>query len=1098
AQLQQLGRQHGATMFMTLVAAFKVLMHRYSGQEDICVGTPIANRTSREVEDLVGFFVNTLALRSEVNSELSFEELLKQVKSTTLEAYEHQDVPFEKVVDVVLKERDMSRNPLFQVMFILQNTPDVPELKLGDVQLSSEGFKHSSSKFDLTFALVENEAGINGSVEYCTDLFTEETIIRMTGHFEELLKAIVKSPKQTVELLGMLKPEETQQLATFNETKVAYPTATTIANLFEEQAIKTPDQIAVVFEKDKLTYQQLNERSNQLAHYLRSKGIREETLVPICVERSIEMVVGVLGILKAGAVYVPIDPEYPAARISYMLQDMGAALVISSSKSKEKLGVHDKVQIVEIDSDWKSIASQPTENINPTITTNRLAYILYTSGSTGMPKGVKMPESNLVNLLRWQEKQFENHNRQVLQFASLNFDVSFQEIFSTLCFGSALHLISEDRRKDMAEIVKDIDDKGLTHLFVPYIVLKSIAEYVAPLDRNALHLQEIIVAGEQLKLTEDIGIFLEKNNIKLINQYGPTEAHVVSSYNVTDNHLTTPLPPIGKPIDSVQLYILNPAKSLCAVGIPGELYIAGAQVAQGYLNRPELTAEKFLPNIFDTNAGSMMYKTGDLARWLPDGNIEYLGRIDEQVKIRGYRIELGEIESVLQQSELVKQAVVLAREDNSGSKRLVAYVVAETAFDKESIISHLKSRLPEYMVPALWVELESLPLTPNGKINKKALPDPDASDLQSNEYVSPRNDTEQKLANIWQELLGVERVGIHDNFFELGGHSLMAMRVISSVRRDMETEVAIKDLFIHPTIAALSTYLATSSKTLLLPPIAVQQRPEHIPLSFSQERLLFIDQLEGSTQYHIPAVLRLKGKLDTRALIHALQTVVQRHEVLRTTIKEQEGQGYQYVMDGSDWELNIIEDIEYAGDAALLKSYILQLIKLPFDLSKDHKLRASLVRLGEEEHVLVVTMHHIASDGWSLSIIVKELVELYSAHVENRPAVLPNLTVQYADYAIWQRLYLQGEVLNKKLDYWKKKLEGTAPLQLPTDKPRPAVQSTKGAARGFRIDKELSAQLQQLGRQHGATMFMTLVAAFKVLMHRYSGQEDICVGTPIA
>ncbi|MEO7532772.1 MAG: amino acid adenylation domain-containing protein, partial [Ferruginibacter sp.] len=807
AQLQQLGRQHGATMFMTLVAAFKVLMHRYSGQEDICVGTPIANRTSREVEDLIGFFVNTLALRSDVNSELSFKELLQQVKTTTLEAYEHQDVPFEKVVDVVLKERDMSRNPLFQVMFILQNTPDVPELKLGDVQLSSEGFKHSSSKFDLTFALVENEAGINGSVEYCTDLFDETTIIRMTGHFEELLKAIVKAPQQTVELLGMLKPEETQLLTTFNETKVVYPTATTIAHLFEEQVIKTPDQIAVVFEKDKLTYQQLNERSNQLAHYLRSKGIQEETLVPICVERSIEMIVGVLAILKAGAVYVPIDPEYPAARISYMLQDMGAALVISSSKSKEKLGTHDKVEVVEIDSDWNRIASQPTKNINTTTTPNRLAYILYTSGSTGIPKGVKMPESNLVNLLRWQEKQFENYDRKVLQFASLNFDVSFQEIFSTLCFGSALHLVSEDRRKDMAEIVKDIDEQGLTHLFVPYIVLKSLAEYVAPLDRNALYLEEIIVAGEQLKLTEDIGIFLEKNNIKLINQYGPTEAHVVSSYNVTDNYLTTPLPPIGKPIDNVQLYILNPGKDLCAVSIPGELYIAGAQVAQGYLDRPELTAEKFIPNIFDTEGESLMYKTGDLARWLPDGNIEYLGRIDEQVKIRGYRIELGEIESVLQQSELVKQAVVLAKEDNSGSKRLVAYVVPEAAFDKESMITHLRSRLPEYMVPALWVELESLPLSPNGKIDRKALPNPDLNLASGRGYVAPRNEMEQKLANIWQELLGVEKVGVHDNFFHLGGHSLLAMKMVAHMKKTLLISIPIQVLFQFTTINDLSNYL---------------------------------------------------------------------------------------------------------------------------------------------------------------------------------------------------------------------------------------------------------------------------------------------------
>ncbi|MEO7533278.1 MAG: amino acid adenylation domain-containing protein, partial [Ferruginibacter sp.] len=1095
--IQNFAQKNRLTVNTLMQGVWALLLHRYTASNDIVYGIIVSGRPDDlpGVERRVGLYINTSPLHSKAAEDQHITGWLQALQAAQVEARQYQHSPLSEVQ----KWSDVPGD-LFDSLLVFENYPVSKVIGERQWSLRVENVEmHEQTNYPLTI-LVSNNEQIKVQFNYNSALLKEVYVKEIKDHFKHVLLQIVDAEKTTINEIQLLKPAEINQLLTgFNDTKAEHPSATTIANLFEEQAIKSPDQLAVVFEKEQLDYKELNERSNQLAHYLRSKGIREETLVPICVERSIEMIVGVLGILKAGAVYVPIDPEYPAARISYMLQDMGAALVISSSKSKEKLGAHDKVQIVEIDSDWNSIASQPTENIKTTTTPNRLTYILYTSGSTGIPKGVKMPESNLVNLLRWQEKQFENHERHVLQFASLNFDVSFQEIFSTLCFGSSLHLISEDRRKDMAEIVKDIDEQGLTHLFVPYIVLKSLADYVASLDRNALHLQEIIVAGEQLKLTEDIGIFLEKNGIKLINQYGPTEAHVVSSYTVTDNYLTTPLPPIGKPIDNVQLYILNPKKDLCAVGIPGELYIAGAQVAQGYLNRPELTAEKFIPNIFDTESGSMMYKTGDLARWLPDGNIEYLGRIDEQVKIRGYRIELGEIESVLQQSELVKQAVVLAREDNSGSKRLVAYVVPEKAFDKEAMITHLRSRLPEYMVPALWVELESLPLTPNGKINKKALPDPDASDLQSHEYVTPRNETEQQLANVWQELLGVERVGIHDNFFELGGHSLLAMRVVSAIRRSLKSELAIKDLFENPTIAGLSSLLQSTTSNESLSVIEVQQRPEHIPLSFSQERLWFIDQLEGSLQYHIPAVLRLKGKLEPSALVYALQNIVQRHEVLRTVIKEVDGEGHQYITGDIDPQLINIDGAKYKNDPEGLQDFIKQFIRKPFDLSKDHMLRVGLINLDEEEeNILVVAMHHIASDGWSISIIVKELVELYSAYTQGRHHNLSPLPIQYADYAIWQRNYLKGEILDKKIAYWKEKLDAVTPLQLPLDYERPVVQSVKGAAAGFTIDKSLTGSLQQLSQQQGVTLFMTLLAAFKTLLHRHSGQQDIVVGTPIA
>ncbi|WP_147206425.1 non-ribosomal peptide synthetase, partial [Segetibacter aerophilus] len=541
-----------------------------------------------------------------------------------------------------------------------------------------------------------------------------------------------------------------------------------LVDLFEEQVIKSPGSTSVVYNGSEVSYQELNERSNRLAHYLQDKGVRQGMLVPICIERSIEMVVGVLGILKAGATYVPVDPEYPSDRISYMLQDSGANLVISSRKSRSKVVDAGKIEIVEMDGDRAVISTYPSDKPAITASRDNLAYVIYTSGSTGKPKGVRMGESGMVNLLSWQQKQFENKHRRVLQFASLTFDVSFQEIFSTLCFGSSLYLISEERRKDMSAMLSDIKTYGITHLFVPYIVLKSLVEYVQTLagSGDIVLPEEIIVAGEQLKLTDDIRELIQQKGVKLINQYGPTEAHVVSSYNI-DAATSPALPPIGKPIDNTQLYIVNAAGELSPVGVPGELYIGGVQVAQGYLNKPELTAEKFIADRFSNKEGARLYKTGDLARWLPDGNIEYMGRIDDQVKVRGYRIELGEIESILQQSGLVSKGVVLAREDSNGHKRLVGYVVSsETKFDKQAMMTYLHKHLPEYMVPALWVELESMPVTPNGKVDKRALPEPDASELSGKEYVAPQTETEKKLATIWQQLLGVEKVGIHDNFFE--------------------------------------------------------------------------------------------------------------------------------------------------------------------------------------------------------------------------------------------------------------------------------------------------------------------------------------------
>lgn len=1095
-RIAAVAQQQGATLFMTLLAAFKTLLFRCSGQQDICVGTPITGRQQFELEALIGFFVNTLALRTCVKGGYSFTELLDQVKQTTIEAYEHQEAPFEKVAEVVVRDMDMSRSPLFQVMFVVHNNPEVQEIKLPDLDLSKEKWENKTSKFDITFFIRETPAGLQGSVEYNTALYKEQTIRKMVAHFQTLLEAVTENPAEKIDLLPILTLQEKHELLiTFNNTAAKYPVQQSITGLFEEQVSKTPDAKAIVFEGKSITYDELNKRSNTLAHYLRSKGVKPDTLVPVCIERSMEMVIGVIAVLKAGGAYVPVDPDYPVERIVYIMEDVKAALIVTTKADRKHFPAADGLVVVEVDGDWPGTKTHPSTNPEKVYQPHHLTYLLYTSGSTGTPKGVQMPGAALVNLICWQEKQFAAGNRRVLQFASLNFDASFHEIFSTLCSGSTLFLISAERRKDVAELLKDLLSYQITHLFVPYVVLKNLAENIASLPHAALWLDEVMVAGEQLKLTDDISSLLGKHIGRIVNQYGPTEAHVVSSYTIGNGGPMPALPPIGKPIDNTQLYILSPARQLVPVGVTGELYIGGVQVAHGYLHKPQQTAEKFIRDFISNRDNARLYKTGDLARWLPDGNIEYLGRTDDQVKIRGFRIELGEIETILQQCDLVEQAVVVAKEDIHAGKRLIAYIVPKGVFDKEKITDFLKSKLPAYMVPALWVELERLPLTANGKVDKKMLPDPVAG-APGDGYIPPGNKTEEALVEIWQDLLGAGRISAHDHFFELGGHSLLAVRVVSAVRSRLKKDVPLKDLFLYPTLSAFATHLISQDEKSVPLIVAAEPRPEYIPLSFGQERLWFIDKLEGSIQYHLPSILKLQGKLNTDILDRCFRYLIDRHEILRTIIVEEQGKPHQVIRKSEHWTLHVAE-WDASGSDPDLEYHIRQLIEQPFDLSRHFMLRVHLIRLGEQEHILVIILHHIAADGWSRSIFVQELVELYTAWTENRPLELAPLPVQYADYALWQRNHLEA-VLKEKLAYWIHKLEAVPALQFPTDHPRPEIQSNKGAIIVFTLDQELTGQLKALSRQEGTTLFMTLLAAFKVLLYRYSAQADICVGTSAA
>jgi len=1090
-RVQALGHTHGATLYMTLLAAFKVLLYRYSGQEDICVGTSVANRPQRELEELIGFFVNTLALRDQVRGEMSFTALLDEVKATTLGAYGHQEVPFEKVVDAVVKERQAGISPLFQVMLVLDNTPEVPELKLGELSLGTEGQEQTTTKFDLTLFIRETKEGFQGAIQYNTDLYREERIQRMASHFCELLQSVAEAPQAAVGKLEIFSKQERNELQQFGISESPYPKEATIADLFEAEAAKHPDREAVVFSGETVSYKELNERANRLAHELQRLGVKQDMLVPLYTARGIEMLTGILGILKAGGAYVPIDTDFPEERISYMLEDTGAQVAVSSGEYTGRLqklsGGY--IAVAATDSPDKTAATtNPIRNLKP----EHLAYVIYTSGSTGKPKGVEVSHGNLVDYVYGLEARTGiSACKSYALVSTIATDLGNTVLYSSLLLGGTLHVFTRETVSHIEELHAYFEANRIDCLKIVPSHWKALSpEDSAPLLPGRM----LIFGGEALPYESVARIRNYSMECRIFNHYGPTETTVGKLvYEITGDHEGNIIP-IGKPFSNTKAYILTKELSPCPIGVPGQLYIAGQGVARGYLNRPELTAEKF---ISDPNGkeGAKMYGTGDRAAYQGDGNIVFMGRTDDQVKIRGYRVEPGEVGRLLEQSGHISQAVVISREDKQGNSQLVGYIVPQGAYDKQAIQTYLKEQLPDYMIPSHLVELTSLPLTANGKIDRRALPDPEGTE-QAGEHIAPQNETEAKLAGIWQEVLEVDEVSVNDDFFELGGHSLLAVRLISMIRKTLGVELPISDVFDYPTVAKLAARIIKEPEGELLPAVTATERPDRIPLSFSQERLWFIDKLEGSVQYHTPAVLRLKGELNKEALEQTLRSVIDRHEVLRTVIKEHEGRGYQQIMSPANWTLGITDGV--AGGETGLSKCIAGLINKPFGLSEDYMLRADLIRLSPEDHILVVTMHHIASDGWSRSILVREVAALYKGYAGNKEPKLPALNIQYADYAMWQRSYMQGELLEAKLGYWKAKLAGVATLQLPADYSRPQVQRSRGATQSFSIDAAITAQLRMVSQAHGATLYMTLLAAFKVLLYRYSGQEDICVGTSVA
>jgi surfactin family lipopeptide synthetase A len=818
-QLKTLSQQSGCTLFMTLLAAFGVVLSRYSGQTDIVIGSAIANRNRREIEGLIGFFVNTLALRLDLSEKPSFAAFLKQVQAMAQDAYEHQDLPFEMLVEELQLERRLDRNPLVQVMFALQNAAN-EAWNLPGLTIAEMSWELDSVRFDLEVHLSEVNDGIAGYCCYKIDLFDETTIARLLQHFQNILRAIIANPQQSVSLLTLLSEQEQKQLLVdWNQTQADYPQDSCIHQLFEAQVERTPDAIAVVCSDQQLTYTELNKRANQLAHYLRSLGVEADCLVGLCVERSFAMIIGILGILKAGGAYLPLDPEYPTERLSFMVKDAQISVLLSQEKLVEKLPEYQATRVC-LDKDWPTIAKFSRDNLNIKLQPHNLGYVIYTSGSTGQPKGVMMGQLALGNLILWQLQNTTVANEaKTLQFAPISFDVSFQEIFSTLSAGGRLVLIPEELRRDTSALLDFLEKQAIERLFLPFVALQQLAEVSVSRQFWVGSLREVITAGEQLQITPAIAAwFRSLENCTLHNHYGPSESHVVTSFTLTNPVENWPiLPPIGRAIANTQIYLLDSYLQPVPIGVPGELYIGGIALAEGYLNRPELTAERFIPNPFDPpltpldkggEQPSKLYKTGDLARFLNDGNIEYLGRIDNQVKIRGFRIELGEIEAVLSQYSDVQTTAVIVREDTPGDKRLVAYVVLNPNSQATSgeLRQFLTNQLPAYLVPNTFVILESLPLTPSGKCDRRSLPVPEPQEL-SDHYIAPKSPTEEILAQIWAQVLKVERVGREDNFFELGGHSLLATQVLSRINSAFGLDLSVQIMFESPTIAGIAGYI---------------------------------------------------------------------------------------------------------------------------------------------------------------------------------------------------------------------------------------------------------------------------------------------------
>lgn len=1102
ARLVEVAARHNCTLYVLLLAVFHLLLYRYSGQEDLLVGSPFAGRTDIRFNDVVGYFVNPVVIRAHASGGQTFTQFLAQVRKHVLEALEHQEYPFPLLVERLQPYRDATRSPIFQTSFVFDRLHGSHQelaaliygdssdcITFGSLKGSVYPLQERTSQFDLTLTVVERKGRLSASLKYNTDLFDGTTIERMAGHYRRLLEAVLENADRQLLELPMLSEQEHKLLIyDWNSTHRPYPYEDCIHKLFERQAERTPDALAVKFKGRSCSYSELNALANRLAARLQSLGVEPEVPVAICLERSIEMVVAVLGVLKAGGCYVPIDPSYPERRIDFMLTDCQAQVVVTQRSYCRLL--RQGISHVYLE-DGLEEAATVTSRVQP----HNTCYILYTSGSTGRPKGAMIPHRALCNHMYWIVDTFGiGAQDRLLQKTPFSFDASVWEFYAPLITGGVLVMAEPRGHQDPDYLIDAIEREQITLLQLVPSQLEMLLS-TSGLERIS-SLRHLFCGGEALSCELVHRLRKQLPDILLTNLYGPTEATIDSTYHTCGREQCVRTVSIGRPIANARVYLLNSAQQPVPVGVQGELYIGGVGLGSGYYNRPQLTAERFVPDPF--LPGETIYRTGDLGRLRRDGTIEYLGRVDHQVKIRGYRIELGEIEAALLEEDEIVKAVVLDYELGAGDRRLVAFVVCEGKLNEERLRDALRTKLPDYMLPSLFVQIDEIPLTPNGKVDRRALPRIDLTKARLIHYNPPRTPTEEMLVGIWCEVLKLEQVGIRENFFDLGGHSLLATQVASRIRESFKVEFPLKRLFELTTIADIAVALeaAMEQERVAVRGIESRKHGEYVRLSFAQQRMWFLDQFEpGSPLYNIPAAFRIYGDLNIEALKQALADLSERHSILRTIFIDLDGEAFQKV-ENIGLPLTV-SDLSGASEDELLEVVRAE-ARSPFNLSRGSLARFKLFKLSEQQHLLMLTFHHIISDGWSFKIILNELCELYSARCEGRKPNLAPLPISYADFVLWQRELFESGALKSQMDYWCRQLRDLPVLQLPADRPRPAVQSYKGAVYRSHLGRELTSRLRQLSKQEGVTLFMTLLAGFQTLLYRYTEQTDIAIGTPIA
>ncbi|PNQ82013.1 non-ribosomal peptide synthetase [Paenibacillus sp. F4] len=1115
-------------VFMVLLAGVESLLHKYTGEEYVLLGIPVAksgNGATKPINHL-------LLLKNALDSSTTFKALLSQIKTSVGEAIEHQNIPFWNYSELLDIQRNEDGKPLIHTTVSLQNIH------------ISDFLNHVQSELDFQFQW-ENEA-VSLNVKYSSDRYSETTIEHFVEQLLRLYTIVLQQPELAISTAQVLSEQEVEQLVhTFNDTNVDYPRHASIHELFEKQAKQAPQQVAVVCGQDSLTYAKLNEKANRLAHSLRKQGIRTEQTVGIVAERSIEMIVGMLGILKAGGAYVPIDSDYPDERVRYLLKDSGADILLVQRMEHRPtdfkgrvLDLSDAAIYGTNDADrydpilpndhgtntdpgyvdcldpFYSISASPElasttniqpENMQPKATQSeqakqiqhayaaeeqpkasaagRLAYIMYTSGTTGQPKGVMVEHRNVVRLVTNTNYARLNADTRILQTGSVVFDASTFEIWGALLNGGQLVLVSQDVILDAPKLKEVVRNHGITTMWLTAPLFNQLSQQDLELFEG---MRELLVGGDVLSVPHINRVLEAHPNLHIINGYGPTENTTFSTTHAITRVQSASVP-IGSPIHNSTAYVVDGSMQLQPVGAWGELIVGGDGVARGYRNRPELTTEKFIDSPF--RGGERCYRTGDLVRWSADGTLEYKGRIDAQVKIRGYRIELGEVEAQLLKLEAVREAVVIAHEDEQGQKLLCAYVVTHEVATSE-LRSALSQELPGYMVPSYFVQLEQLPLTPNGKVDRRALPQPEGGVSSGAEYIPPQNQLQAQLASIWKDVLELERIGIKDNFFEAGGHSLRATHVISLIYKELHKNVQLKDLFQHPTIEQLAQVIEALEQTTY-ESIPVTENKPFYAVSSAQKRMYILNQLDGAgISYNIPGALTLTGSLDHKALENAFRQLIDRHETLRTSFETMNGEPVQRVHD----EVPFRMELTFAHGAApketdeLVRNFV-----QPFDLGQAPLFRVGLIETDPEHHILLMDMHHIISDGTSINVLIQDFIHLYAGDT------LPSLRIQYKDYAAWQQKQQQSERYREQENYWLNTFAGELPvLDLPTDYPRPAVRSFEGDVLEFTLDQRQSEGLKSIAVQTESTLYMVLLAAYSALLSHYSGQEDIIVGSPIA